>query len=56
MLAISIMNKVMEIPALTGRKPNTLVSAVIYVAAEKKGEQRSAKEISKKHVKNEMKI
>ena len=44
-LADYIVNKVSDIPTLTGRSPNSLAAAAIYLAAEQTGNRRSADEI-----------
>ena len=46
-LADFIVNKVNDIQKLTGRSPNSLAAAAIYLAAEQTGNRRSAEEIGK---------
>ncbi len=48
-LADYIVNKVNDIPTLTGRSPNSLAAAAIYLAAELtgNGNKRTAEEIGK---------
>ena len=44
----SIINKIRDIDKLSGRSPNSIAAAAIYMAAELTGNQRTAEEIGKK--------